>query len=185
MTAAGPRRAAGGHGVGDGELDRRVAERELDPGAARSVTGRVRERFLEDPVGGLVGGAAGRSRRAGGVERHREPRRRVVRDQRVERGQPGRSVDGLVRRALAQGADDLVDLLDRLPGQLLDRLQGQQRAVRVLVVAQPGGAGADRDHADRVAGGVVQIAGDPGAFLGDGEQPLALGLPLGAQGALL
>ena len=64
VTAAGAGRAAGRRGVGDGELERRVAERELDPGAARSVAGRVRQRLLQDPVGGLVGGAAQRPRRA-------------------------------------------------------------------------------------------------------------------------
>jgi hypothetical protein len=108
----------------------------------------------------------------------------MVRDQRVERGEPRRSLDDPVRRAaLAERADHVVDLLDRLPCHLLDRLQGEERAVGVLVVPQPGCAGADGDHADRVAGGVVEIAGDPGALLGGGEQALALHLPLGAQGA--
>jgi hypothetical protein len=37
------------------------------------------------------------------------------------------------------------------------------------VMSQPGGAGAHGDHAGRVTGGVVEIAGDPGALLGDGE----------------
>jgi hypothetical protein len=36
-------------------------------------------------------------------------------------------------------------------------------------MSQPGGAGAHGDHAGRVTGGVVEIAGDPGALLGDGE----------------
>jgi hypothetical protein len=51
-------------------------------------------------------------------------------------------------------------------------------------MSQPGRAGADGDHADRVTGRVVEITGDPGALLGHGEQALALGLPLGAQGTL-
>jgi hypothetical protein len=47
------------------------------------------------------------------------------------------------------------------------------------------GASAHGGHADRVAGGVVEIAGDPGAFLGSGEQALALGLALGAHGVVV
>ncbi|MGH3389407.1 MAG: hypothetical protein ACRDOO_11090 [Actinomadura sp.] len=51
----------------------------------------------------------------------------MPRDQCVKRGEPGRGLDGAVRRAaLAQGADDLVDLPGRLPGQFLDRLQRQE-----------------------------------------------------------
>jgi hypothetical protein len=63
VTPTGPRRAVGGHGVGDAELDGRVAEPKLDPGAARAVAGRVGERLLQDAVGGLIGGGAKRSRR--------------------------------------------------------------------------------------------------------------------------
>src|SRR5215207_1162359 len=52
------------------------------------------------------------------------------------------------------------------------------------MVPQPGRAGADGDHADGVAGRVVEVAGDPGALLGDGEESLTLSVPLGAQGAV-
>jgi hypothetical protein len=50
------------------------------------------------------------------------------------------------------------------------------------MMAQPGRAGPHGDHADRMAGGVVQVAGDPGALLGHGEQALAFGVPLSADG---
>jgi hypothetical protein len=47
------------------------------------------------------------------------------------------------------------------------------------------GAGLDEDHVDRVAGGVVQVAGDAGPLLGRRQAPLAFGLVLGPQRALL
>ena len=58
-------------------------------------------------------------------------------------------------------------------------------ALEVLLLEQPRRPGLDEDHVDRVAGGVVQVAGDAGALLGRGEAALALGLPLGAKGSLL
>ena len=57
--------------------------------------------------------------------------------------------------------------------------------VGVLGGAQPPESGVDEDDVDRVAGGVVQVARDPDALLRGGEAPLALGLALGAQRALL
>jgi hypothetical protein len=54
-----------------------------------------------------------------------------------------------------------------------------------LLVEQPGGAGLDEDHVDGVAGGIVEVAGDASALLSGGQAPLALGLPLDAQRALL
>ena len=59
------------------------------------------------------------------------------------------------------------------------------RASGRRVGAQAPEPGVDEDHVDRVAGGVVQVAGDARALLGGGEAPLALGLALGAQRALL
>ena len=53
------------------------------------------------------------------------------------------------------------------------------------VLQQPGGTGLDEDDVDRVAGGVVEVARDAGALLGRGQPALALGVPLGATGALL
>jgi hypothetical protein len=108
-----------------------------------------------------------------------------VGDQSVERREPGRGLGASVRRAIpTQRADDLVDLVGRLPGQVLDRLQSAERAFGVLVVPQPRCAGAHRDHADRVAGGVVEVPGDPRPLFGCGEHALALGLAFGTQSAL-
>ena len=85
----------------------------------------------------------------------------------------------------AQRADQLVDLPDRLPGHLLDRLERVACGLGVRSRSSRAGAGLDQDHVDRVAGGVVQVAGDPGALLGGRQAALALGLALGAQRALL
>jgi hypothetical protein len=49
------------------------------------------------------------------------------------------------------------------------------RRRRVGLGAQPPQAGVHEDHVDRVAGGVVQVAGDPGALLGGRQPALALG----------
>jgi hypothetical protein len=101
----------------------------------------------------------------------------MVCDQGAERGEPRRSLNLPGRRAaLAQRADDLVDLLGRVPGQFLDRLKGRQRAVGVAVMPQPGRTGPDRDHTERVTSRVVQVAGDPGALLSDREQATAAAL---------
>src|SRR5919106_4834791 len=106
MTPPGPRRAPRTHRVGDRELEGRVAERKIDPGTTPPVAGRIRERFLKDPICGLIGAAAQRSWCAGGLERHREPRRRMALDQRLERCQPGRRLDDArPRTSLAERAD--------------------------------------------------------------------------------
>jgi hypothetical protein len=88
----------------------------------------------------------------------------------------------LGRVGSAYAADDPVDLACGLPCQVLDLGQCIQQAIRVLVVPQPRGAGTHGDGAHRVAGGVVEVAGDPGAFLRDGEEALALGVAPGAPG---
>src|SRR5262249_62326299 len=53
------------------------------------------------------------------------------------------------------------------------------------VLAHAGGACPHSDHIDRVSGGVVEVAGDPGALVGDGEAALALSLTLGTDRTLL
>ena len=66
--------------------------------------------------------------------------------------------------------------------KFLDRLQRQLGPLGLP--PQPRCAGPKRDHADRVAGGVVEVTSDPGALLRSGEATLAFRLVLGAQGAL-
>ena len=87
---------------------------------------------------------------------------------------------------VAEGGDELVDLAERLPRDLLDRLQRLAGAIEVvLLLEEPRRPGLDEDHVDRVPGRVVQVARDARALLGGGEAPLALGLALGAEGSLL
>jgi hypothetical protein len=107
----------------------------------------------------------------------------VACDERVERREAGRRIDRSIRGArVAQRADDLVDLADRLARQLLDRLQRRLRALGIP--SHAGGTGAQRDHADRVAGGVMEVAGDPGALLGGREATLAFARALRIESAL-
>src|SRR6266511_1072834 len=108
--------------------------------------------------------------------------RRALR-RRVERREPGWRVHGSARRAVvAKRADDLVDLAGRLARQLLDCFERRLGALGVL--PHPGAAGPHRDDVDGVAGGVVEVAGDPGPLFGDGEATLALSLALGDESAL-
>src|SRR5207247_1485729 len=81
-------------------------------------------------------------------------------------------------------ADELVVVGDRLAGDVFDRRQRRAGALGLAIVAKPRCSGAYCDHVERVAGGVVQVAGDAGAFLGDRELPLARGLLFGEDGAL-
>src|SRR5262249_1602585 len=135
----------------------------------------VGERFLEEAERGLVGRGTKPTRGARRVERDLEAGLSMARDQPVERGEPDRkSSDVLLRAALAQTADDVVNLRGRLPSHLLDCLEGGERATGVLSVAQPGCAGTDGDQADRMTGGVMQISRDPRALLGRREQSFAL-----------
>ena len=115
------------------------------------------------------------------------PEAPVACGQGVERGETGgrlhlASLDGAV---FPQRANELVDLAHGLAGDLLDRLERDTRPCGVLLLQQAGGAGLDEDHVDRVAGRVVEVAGDAGALLGDREAAFALGVPLRSQRALL
>ena len=80
------------------------------------------------------------------------------------RGEPGL----LVR--FAQDAQQAAHLGQRLPPGVLDLFQGRRgRAPR-----RPCPGGLQDDHAEVMGDDIVQFAGDPGAFGGDG----LLGLPL-------
>src|SRR4030095_11012398 len=105
--------------------------------------------------------------------------------QRVERGEARRRLDVLRRTVLAQGADQLVDLPKRVARHFLDGLEGRARALEVLLLEKAGAAGLDEHHVDRMAGRVVQVAGDAGALLRGRETPLALRFALGPKRPLL
>src|SRR6266700_1101138 len=102
---------------------------------------------------------------------------------RVHLGGPVNTVKAAWPHMVAQRTNNVVDLLCRLPCQLLDGLQRKQRPSRILVVAQPCRAGAHGDDADGVASGMAEIATDARALLGSGEQSFSLRMPLSALGA--
>ena len=188
---------AGRAGIAGAVAGRRIGDRQLElalavgdphgdwPGA---VPGGVGQGLLQDPVGRLV--RAGSQRSRGPVDLHveRHPGGVMALEQRRHRGQPGRRLDRIGRLIAvigrAQAVNQLVDLLDRLARDLLDR--GQRRADRagIAVLQQARATGLHEDHVDRVRGGVVQVPRDPIALLGHREPTLARGLALGPLGAL-
>ena len=105
--------------------------------------------------------------------------------ERLEGGEPRRRFDltPVGGAVLAENAHELIDLPERLACDFLDRLQRGSRSRRILLLQQACSPGLDEDHVDRVAGGVVEVTGDAGAFLRGGQTSLALGLPLGPQRA--
>src|SRR6266545_7326691 len=103
----------------------------------------------------------------------------------LERGKTGRRLDPRDRAVLPQRPHELVDLVERVAGHLLDRLERLAGALQILLLEESRRAGLDEDHVDRVAGGVVEVAGDAGALLGRRQAALALGLALRAQRPLL
>lgn len=125
-TASDRRSPIGGYGVGDGQLNFFYAEGEGNPGAACPMSGCVGEPFLKDPVRSLVCRSAERLWHAGGGYRCVKSRRRMVPDQSGERCQPVRSRYVLIGRIVAEGGDDLIDLIGRPPRQFLDRLERKQ-----------------------------------------------------------
>jgi hypothetical protein len=139
----------------------------------------IRERLLEDPVGGLVSRRCERAGRAVDLDGDREPGGAVALGKGVERGETGRRLHPVGGTVFAQRPDELVDFADRVACDRLDRLERFTRAPRVVLLQKPSGAGLDEDDVDRMACGVVQIAGDAGALLGGRQAALAFGLALG------
>ncbi len=162
-------------------------ERDLDVGAARAVAGRVRQRLLQDPVGGPVDARRERS----AARRDRRPRRRdpmrggARRGRRAPRGRAGGStaVSTEPSSRSARTSWSISPTVSRATSSIVS--SAALGARRILFLQQAGGAGLDEDHVDRVTGGVVEVAGDARSFLGRREPALALRLPLGAQGTLL
>ena len=160
------------------------AEGDLDVRAAATVPRGVGQRLLEDPVGGLVDRGCevpATRRRTRTTTSSPEARWRSASVSRAAR--PGGGSTPVGRVVLAEHADELVDLAQRLAGDFLDRLERCSCSLGILLLQQACGAGLDEDHVDRVAGRVVEVAGDAGALLGGCEAALALGLPLGARDA--
>jgi hypothetical protein len=164
---------AWGDWVGDAQVERAVTVGDVDSGVAGSVPGGVGQGLLQDPVRRLIQCRAERSRDSRRGANNREPGGGVLCDERVERGEPGRGLDAGAGVGIAQRAHEVVDVVGGSPCQDLDRLQGPERAIRVVLVAQAGRA-AHRDHVDGMACGVVQVTGDPASLFGGGQQAIAL-----------
>ena len=105
--------------------------------------------------------------------------------ERVERGETRGRLDLAGRDVLAQRADELVDLAERVARDLFDCPERGAGSRRIPFLQQAGRTRLDEDHVDRVPGRVVQVAGDAHALLRRGEPPLSFGLALGVPGALL
>jgi hypothetical protein len=115
-VAVRPRRGRVGHR----QLELSLAVGDLDVRAAAAVTGGVRERLLQDPVGGPVEAGREGTPPALDTDLRLEPGGPVAFDERLEcreaGGRLGRSVRPVAGGVLAEAADQLIDLADRLPG---------------------------------------------------------------------
>ena len=140
-VAVGRRCAAVGR-VGDGELQRLLAERHLDVCAAASVAGCVGQRLLEDPVRRPVDGGCELPATAVEANDDGEPRGAVALGERLECGETRRRLDRtpVGGAVLAEDPDELVDLAQRLACDLLDRLERGPRSRWILLLQQPCGA---------------------------------------------
>ncbi len=169
--------------IGDRELQRLRAEGDLDLCAAPAVPRRIGQRLLENPVGGPVDGRCEVPATAVDLDVDGKPRRAMAFGERLEGGEPRRRFDltPVGGAVLAENAHELVDLPERLACDFLDRLQRGSRSRWILLLQQACSPGLDEDHVDRVAGGVVEVTGDAGAFLRGCQASLALGLALGPQ----
>src|SRR5262249_12491401 len=124
--------------VADGDLDGPLVEDHVDVRLSESMTGCVGERLLEDAVGGLVDGRGEWVGWTVDVDGDRQTGGSVAGGDRLERGEAGGWIDRLRdsgrRLLLAQGAHELVDLADRLTGDLLDRLQRRPNGLGVALL---------------------------------------------------
>src|SRR5436190_8772452 len=120
---------------------------------------------------------------------HRQAARAAALRERLQRRKPGRRLDAVVPliggTVLTEDAYELIDLAGRLACDRLDRLERRARTLRIPLLQKPRGPRLDEDHVECVAGGVVQITGDPAPLLGRGEAALTFGLALGGGRAAL
>jgi hypothetical protein len=81
-------------------------------------------------------------------------------------------------------SDHSAHLCERFPTCLLDHLECLALANELRLEQHPHTRRLHRHHTDSVADDVVQLPGDPGALLGDGEASAVFPLTLGSLGAL-
>ena len=80
-------------GIADGDLQRAGSERDLDVGTAVAVTGRVRERLLQDAVRAPVDAGWKRTPLTVDADHDVKTGGTVALHERIQRGQPGRRLD--------------------------------------------------------------------------------------------
>ena len=121
------------------------------------VTAYVGERFLHDPVSGLVYLVRQRPRITGHGHRHGQPGGLRTRDQAVQLAQAAAVAVLLAAQHAERGA--------QFPGGVRARLlDGQQRRRHVLTALScqvHRHSGLNADHGDAVRQGIVQLTGDP------------------------
>src|SRR6516225_5759442 len=110
----------------------------------------------------------------------RAPGGAVTGRERAQRRESGRRLDrpaiSVTSSVLAQPADQLVNLTDRVAGDLLDRRERLLDRGWVALLEQPGSPRLDQNHVDRVRRRIVQVSRYPGALLGCDEPSLAVEL---------
>jgi hypothetical protein len=92
--------------------------------------------------------------------------------------QGGDLVDAWQRRAVhlpvvAEETDDVIDLLDRLASEVLDRRHSLRRALAIALAQHARSPRLHQDGVEGVSGRVMELAGDPGALFGDDDLVLA------------
>ena len=153
--------------VGDLEAERARVAADGHPRVVRAgVLGRVRERLLHDAERCQID--AGRQRLVARAD--------VERDLQARRPRPGGELADVGQAGpgpLLVGCAQPGQLGERLGRQALDQLEAVRRAARVALRQRLGPAGLDRDHADVVRDGVVQVAGDARPLAGHGRAGVA------------
>ena len=142
------------------------------------VLERIRERLLDDPVGGQLDPDGELSTLAVDRELDRQTGVSKLADERRHVAQPGLRCERLVRVA-AEHAEQATHLGKCAPPALFDRLQHLARRRVLFAEHAPLGARLHDDHRNVVGDHVVQLASDPRPLLDDsfarGDVTLALG----------
>ena len=140
----------------DREGVRRVVQVNRRAGPA-GVTADVGERFLHDPVGGLVHFGRQRPLGAGHGHGHREPGRARARHQAVQLAEAA----AVAVLLAAQHAERRAQFPRGVRARLLDRQQRGRHLLAALAGQVHRHAGLNADDGDAVGQGIVQLTGDP------------------------
>src|SRR6185312_7238687 len=111
----------------------------------RPVARRIRERLAEDPVRRLVDAGREVPALAENLRPDVEPAGARALDERIEGAKTRRRLDPVRAARVAEGPHEVVDLDERLAGDLLDRLERGARAGGIALEQKTCGAGLDED----------------------------------------